>query len=245
MSCAAFKGLYCSVMQVVPAAVAAAVQVVSLTSCCCKPSGCCEVLTVACGMQCDAWELLFHSNKHGQSFNTFMGKVAGKGPTLLLVKDKQGHLFGGYASDPWLKNGKYYGNFSSFLFQLLPKVAVFNPTGVNQNFQYCGHNFASLPNGVGFGGQVGYWSLFVDGLFETGMSHKGATYTNSAPLSADTKFEVDMVECWLTQQPEEEPVASAVGSVLDRFKEDRNLMALAGKGTSHSAGYREAPPEED
>lgn len=30
-----------------------------------------------------------------------------------------------------------------------------------------------------------------------------------------------------------------------RFKEDRNLMALAGKGTSHSAGYREAPPEED
>jgi len=30
-----------------------------------------------------------------------------------------------------------------------------------------------------------------------------------------------------------------------RFKEDRNLMDLAGKGTSHSAGYREAPPEED
>ena len=46
------------------------------------------------------------------------------------------------------------GNFSSFLFQLLPKVAVYNPTGVNQNFQYCGHNFASLPNGIGFGGQV-------------------------------------------------------------------------------------------
>ena len=30
----------------------------------------------------------------------------------------------------------------------------------------------------------------MDGLFETGMSHKGATYTNTAPLSADTKFEV-------------------------------------------------------
>ena len=33
--------------------------------------------------------------------------------------------------------------------------------------------------------------------------------------------------------------------VCCRFKEDRNLMALAGKGTSHSAGYREAPPEDD
>ena len=46
------------------------------------------------------------------------------------------------------------GNFSSFLFQLLPKVALHSPSGVNQNFQYCGHSFASLPNGIGFGGQV-------------------------------------------------------------------------------------------
>lgn len=30
-----------------------------------------------------------------------------------------------------------------------------------------------------------------------------------------------------------------------RFKEDRNMMAMAGKGVQHSAGYREAPPEED
>ena len=95
-------------------------------------------------------------------------------------------------------------------------------------------------------------------------------------------LQVDVVECWLTQQPEEEATASAAGSVLDRyvclcsafdaarivtlcclarsmcacwlqlglelvfrFKEDRNLMDLAGKGTSYSAGYREAPPEED
>ena len=41
-----------------------------------------------------------------------------------------------------------------------------------------------------FAVQVGYWSLFVDGLFEKGMSHKGATYSNQTSLSADTKFEV-------------------------------------------------------
>ena len=51
------------------------------------------------------------------------------------------------------------GNFSSFLFQLLPSVAVHTPSGANQNFQYCGHNFASLPNGIGFGGQVGAASV--------------------------------------------------------------------------------------
>ena len=43
--------------------------------------------------------------------------------------------------------------------------------------------------------QVGYWSLFVDGLFEHGMSHKGATYTNTNPLAADTTFEVRL-QCW-------------------------------------------------
>ena len=41
-----------------------------------------------------------------------------------------------------------------------------------------------------FAAQVGYWSLFIDGSFEHGMSHKGATYTNTGSLSADTKFEV-------------------------------------------------------
>lgn len=39
----------------------------------------------------------------------FVLPAAGKGPTMLLVKDKAGHVFGGYASEPWLKNGKYYG----------------------------------------------------------------------------------------------------------------------------------------
>ena len=72
-------------MQQVPSTTAAAVQIVLLTSCCCKPSGCCEVLTLACGLQCDAWELLFHSNKHGQSFNTFMGKVGTASVSSLSV----------------------------------------------------------------------------------------------------------------------------------------------------------------
>lgn len=86
--------------------------------------------------------------------------------------------------------GTCAGNFNNFLFQLSPQIAVFGPSGANQNFQYCGHNFASLPNGLGFGGQVNYWSLFIDGLFESGMSHKGATYTNPSSLSAETNFQV-------------------------------------------------------
>lgn len=57
---------------------------------------------------------------------------------------------------------------------------------------------------------------------------------------------MDTVECWLLQQPEEkEQEASGGSSVLDRFKEDRRLLDLAGRSTQASAGVREARPEDD
>lgn len=55
------------------------------------------------------WELLFSSAQHGHSFNALLMKVLDAGPTLLLVRDKQGHLFGGFASESWHKNGQFYG----------------------------------------------------------------------------------------------------------------------------------------
>lgn len=57
---------------------------------------------------------------------------------------------------------------------------------------------------------------------------------------------MDAVECWLLQQPEEEE-QSVTGntSVLDRFKEDRHILDLAGRSTQASAGVREARPEDD
>ena len=38
----------------------------------------------------------------------------GKGPTVLVVRDKQGHVFGGYASESWTKNGKFFGEVIIF-----------------------------------------------------------------------------------------------------------------------------------
>jgi len=61
-------------------------------------------------------------------------------------------------------------------------------------------------------------------------------------------FDVDVVECWLLKQPEEPPPNQRKGgsaSVLDKFKEDRNLMNLAGRGNQASAGIREAPTEDE
>jgi hypothetical protein len=55
------------------------------------------------------WRLLFNSTKHGMSYSTFLGRLGEASPTLLLVRDKGGAVFGGIAHAPWQKTGTFYG----------------------------------------------------------------------------------------------------------------------------------------
>jgi hypothetical protein len=55
------------------------------------------------------WRLLFNSAKHGMSYSTFLGRLGDASPTLLLVRDKGGAVFGGIAHAPWQKTGTFYG----------------------------------------------------------------------------------------------------------------------------------------
>lgn len=59
-----------------------------------------------------------------------------EGPTILVIKDKEGYIYGGYASQPWEKHGDFYGDLKSFLFQMYPKASIFRPTGANHNVQW-------------------------------------------------------------------------------------------------------------
>ncbi len=95
-------------------------------------------------------QLLFTSTKHGASFSTFMGALSsvgeeGAAPTLLLIKDKGGHLMGGIAYEPWKKTGTFYGDYASLIFGLEPSTVVYQASGINANIQWC----------VGGGSQLG------------------------------------------------------------------------------------------
>lgn len=59
-----------------------------------------------------------------------------EGPTILVIKDKEDYIYGGYASQPWEKHGDFYGHLKSFLFQMYPKASMFRPTGANHNIQW-------------------------------------------------------------------------------------------------------------
>ncbi|GLT52282.1 hypothetical protein SLA2020_256300 [Shorea laevis] len=65
------------------------------------------------------------------------------GPTVVIIKDKEGYIYGGYASQPWERHSDFYGDMKSFLFQLHPKASIFRPTRANNNLLWCAVSFSS------------------------------------------------------------------------------------------------------
>lgn len=181
------------------------------------------------------------------------GRLGEAAPTLLLIRDKGGAVFGGIAHQPWKKTGTFYGtctagspyefellldqqpslavcifnsmwqcnrcwrvargcrklkechqehssahvqlfcsdtysvlktlphlysagDYASSIFSLLPSAHIYPASGINPNIQWCGIGFTQLPNGVGFGGQVGHFGVWLDATLDTGMSRPAATY---------------------------------------------------------------------
>lgn len=68
---------------------------------------------------------------------------------MLIIKDTEGYIYGGYASQPWERHSNFYGDMKSFLFQVYPKASIFRATGANNNIQWvssvlCSHIFQKL-----------------------------------------------------------------------------------------------------
>eukprot|EP00899_Mesostigma_viride_P022173 jgi/Mesvir1/313/Mv22725-RA.2 len=203
-----------------------------------------------------AWRLLYSSTLHGQSFSSLHARLTMAGmPTLVVVRDTGGAIFGGYASQPWLpRSSTFYGDSHSFVFTLSPAVAVYRATGDNASFQWLGANFQSseaLPNGVGFGGSTGRFGMFVADSVDAGTSLQCRTY-GSPCLASSAKFSVAALECWGTLPDGDQggaeggsvsggsAGAGGGASVLDRFRQDKAVMQLMGIGfDSESIGARD------
>ena len=62
---------------------------------------------------------LFSSVHHGESFSTFCKQLVDKGPTVVVVRDNSGNVFGGFAAAKWQFNPQFTGacpTFSCLLF---------------------------------------------------------------------------------------------------------------------------------
>uniref|UniRef100_A0A8D2ZDT5 MTOR-associated protein MEAK7 n=1 Tax=Scophthalmus maximus TaxID=52904 RepID=A0A8D2ZDT5_SCOMX len=188
--------------------------------------------------------LVFSTQLHGESFSRMVSGLTKRGPTLLLVKDSQGNVFGGFASHSWEVKPQFQGDSRCFLFTVSPRLRVYTATGYNQHFMYLNQNQQTMPNGLGMGGQHGYFGLWLDSDFGRGHSRARPRCTTygSPQLSGEEEFTLDSVEVWAVGKPPEPEEGRKKKSVLDADPEVQAMMEMTGK-TLHSQGLRE--PEED
>ncbi|KAJ1490264.1 TLD-domain-containing protein, partial [Baffinella frigidus] len=143
------------------------------------------------------WKKLFSMTKHGQSFSSFMNRILFRGPTVVLVRDEAGHVFGFFASHSWHKANKFYGDMASFVFSIVPTFKIFRSSNVNNNFQWLSTSLTSCNNGLGVGGQKDHWGIHLSmGLEEGTCRAPCSTFEKFPCLSALPQFKVDHVEAW-------------------------------------------------
>ena len=75
------------------------------------------------GARAAAATLLFLSTRDGATAAAFHKRCDAKGPTLVLIKDTDGNVFGGYTQENWSSKWKYVSDPAAFL------ISVVSPHG--------------------------------------------------------------------------------------------------------------------
>jgi LysM repeat protein len=142
------------------------------------------------------WKLKFSTEQHGTSLITFFAKVKGESPTLIIIKDSDGYVFGGFASEAWEPKRGYFGTGECFLFSLEPSLAVYTWTKADSYFMFARRDCIAM-GGQGTSGRNGFW---LDSEFNFGTSEVCKTFLNRR-LSAAEEFKCTVVEVWSFVSP--------------------------------------------
>jgi hypothetical protein len=151
---------------------------------------------------------LYTSASDGLSFNRLQNALLGYGgPTLLIIQSGPA-IFGAFTASPWKESKDFYGNHDCFLYRLLPDtIAVYRPTGSNNNFMYCNsfarsRGYDQQAHGIGFGGRTDGPRLFLAESFDDCQARSDDLTFDKGPLlsltstGGDTTFEIDNLEVW-------------------------------------------------
>eukprot|EP01126_Amoeba_proteus_P056853 TRINITY_DN7200_c0_g1_i6.p1 TRINITY_DN7200_c0_g1~~TRINITY_DN7200_c0_g1_i6.p1 ORF type:complete len:591 (-),score=128.19 TRINITY_DN7200_c0_g1_i6:117-1805(-) len=147
-------------------------------------------------LQLSDWILLYGTQQHGISLNTFYHNTEEKGPSIVVIRTNKKNVFGGFASESWKKTSGFYGTGESFLFQLHPTPHTFSWTEKTHHFQYSTEDSIAMGGG---GGTFGFW---LDSEFYHGTSAPCITFGNPQ-LSDQEQFIAIYVEVWGFQEVED------------------------------------------
>ncbi|PRP84730.1 hypothetical protein PROFUN_07832 [Planoprotostelium fungivorum] len=134
------------------------------------------------------WKLLFSTQVHGVSLKTFYNRTENAGPSLLVVEDDKGGVFGAFASDSWRVEPRFYGTGETFVFTLEPQLEIYDWSEKNRNFMCSRQNFIAVGAGPMF-------SIWLNDDFYNGSTHPCETFC-SPMLSTKEDFQISVVEVW-------------------------------------------------
>ncbi|MCO4761805.1 MAG: TLD domain-containing protein [Myxococcales bacterium] len=127
------------------------------------------------GKSTQQWVLCYRRSVHGASSSTFHSRCNNKGPTMTIIKNNLGYIYGGYAPVSWKSKGSYVATTQSFLFSVTSnnKYAYYKSSG---NAMYDRSNY-----GPTWGGNH---DLYVNGNMTTGYANPG--YSHKCPMCSSS-----------------------------------------------------------
>ena len=134
---------------------------------------------------------VFSISVDGCALRSFYDKCEGVSNSILVIKDEDGNIFGGYASEVWQPKVTFFGTGECFLFSYFKenRINVYNSTGENEHYMY-GDN-----DQICMGCSDDYFSLSLRNNLLDGYSKKTKTYNNEC-LNDKDKFTIVKLELW-------------------------------------------------
>ncbi|XP_029114589.1 nuclear receptor coactivator 7 isoform X2 [Scleropages formosus] len=136
------------------------------------------------------WRLAYSTSRHGSSLRSLYRKLSGSdSPSLIVIKDSRGQVFGAFLSHPLRPSESFYGTGETFLFTVEPRFECFHWTGENSFF------IKGDLDSFAIGGGSGHFGLWLDEMLYLGRSSPCCTFDNRCLAGADD-FRVVELEVW-------------------------------------------------
>eukprot|EP00834_Sanchytrium_tribonematis_P002142 NODE_60_length_27201_cov_1.043318.p12 type:complete len:322 gc:universal NODE_60_length_27201_cov_1.043318:19060-18095(-) len=192
-----------------------------------------------CFLQCylpencrKSWKVIYNSKINGESWSQFLNSLLCCPSLTLILIRSGGKTFGAYMSSPWVSNpGSFFGTGQNYLFNLHGKDSkIYKPTYYNENYAYLSVKSASCINGMGFGGQLEYFGLFLKDDFTGNCFAKPTSSTYSSPqFTSEENFKIDQLEAIsvFEYDPEEFKIKNPNYSPFSRA-ENMEFLEMAG-----------------
>lgn len=137
------------------------------------------------------FKLVFSPEEHGMSMRTFYFNTKNYKSYILVIKDENQNVFGGYISDEIRNSLDFYGTGETFVFTFYKseRIHCFHSTGANDLYVRTDEDSISL------GASNNLYSIFIKGDFDSGYTGTTATFKN--PILTDkTNYNVMRLELW-------------------------------------------------